>query len=84
MAEEKLFSKEAVVTAIQLTAQTMAGVMKREDALKALESLPETLADLVMEETIKANRMRAAEKAKVMSKIFGMLASGLTDGEKEG
>lgn len=83
MAEEKLFSKAAVITAIRFTAQSMAGLVKREEALKTLEDLPETLTECVMEEVVKATKARAAQKAKVMSKVLGMLAQGLADGEKE-
>lgn len=83
MAEEKLFSKAAVITAISLTARSMAGLVTREEALKTLENLPETLAECVMEEVVKAHKAQAAQKAKVMSKVLGMLAQGLTDGEKE-
>ena len=79
MAEEKLFTKEAVVAAIQLTAQGMVGLLKRDEAEKMLEALPESLASIVIEETVKAFRERASKKAKAMSQILGILAQGLSD-----
>lgn len=83
MAEGKLFSKEAVITAIRLTAQGAAGVLNREEAEKTIESLPEDLAEIAMSETISAMKKQASIKAKMMSKILGQLAQGLANDQKE-
>lgn len=83
MAEGKLFSKEAVIAAIRLTAQGAAGVLNREEAEKTIESLPEDLAEIAMSETISAMKKQASLKAKMMSKILGQLAQGLANDQKE-
>lgn len=84
MAEEKeLFSKKAVVAAIRLAAQGAAGVLNRKEAEKVIESLPENLAEIAMEETVMALKAQAARKAQQMSKVLGMLAQGLMDDSKE-
>lgn len=84
MAEEKeLFSKKAVVTAIRLAVQGTAGLLDRKEAEKVIESLPENLAEIAMEETVKALKAQAARRATHMSKVLGMLAQGLMDGPKE-
>lgn len=83
MAETKVFSKDAVLAAIRLTALGAVGCMPKEEAIKVIESLPEDLADMVMEQTIKALKTQAAAKAKAMSKALGLLASTLANGPKE-
>lgn len=75
--EQELFSKEAVIAAIRLTAHGTAGVMPREEAEKILESLPEDLATTVMVETVAACKAKIAAKAKAMAKVFNTFADDL-------
>lgn len=72
---EKVFSREAVVIAVRLATQGMAGLLSPEKALETIETLPEDLADIVMEETCKACREQAKAKARVMAKMLNKIAA---------
>lgn len=79
MSEVKVFSKEAVTTALNLVARGTAGLLKREEALKTLKSLPEDLALIVMQETIKAGREKAAIQARSLSQIIDHIVDEIVD-----
>lgn len=83
MAEQKLFTKEAVETAVKLAAGGTAKILSEEEARAAIESLPEELADLVMETTISVLKKAAARKAKLMAQTLGIIARSLSDEEKD-
>lgn len=79
----EVFSKEAVITAIRCTARGIAGLMKRDEAEKTIESLPEDLAEIVMGESTKACKEQAAVKAKSMAQALSMLAEKIAEGPEE-
>lgn len=83
MAEQKLFTKEAVETAIKLAAEGTAKVLSGEEARAAIDSLPEELANFVMETTIVALRKAAAKRAKLMAQTLGVIARSLSDEEED-
>lgn len=74
MAEEKFYTKEAVVTAVKLAVRGMAGLLDRDEAEKMVNSLPESLSELVMGESIKAARERDRMKVEALRAAFNIIA----------
>lgn len=73
MAEEKFYTKEAVVTAVKLAVRGMAGLIDCDEAKKMVDSLPESLSELVMGESIKAKRERDRMKVEAFRTAFNII-----------
>lgn len=79
---EKVFSREAVVIAVRLTAKGMAGLISGEEAEKTIETLPEDLANIVMEESCKAARAQNKKRLQALATMIENAVEISSKGQK--